>query len=98
MGIAVVGELPYAEGVADLSDLQLSETDIELINNLRLKVEKLIVVIISGRPLIITDQFQTADAWVAAWLPGSEGQGVADVLMGDYPFTGKTPLHLAAFV
>jgi beta-glucosidase len=91
VGIAVVGELPYAEGVADLSDLQLSLEDIELISNLRLKVEKLIVVIISGRPLIITDQYQTADAWVAAWLPGSEGQGVADVLMGDYPFTGKTP-------
>jgi beta-glucosidase len=91
VGIAVVGERPYAEGVADLSNLQLSEEDIELINNLRLKVEKLVVVILSGRPLIIIDQYQTADAWVAAWLPGSEGQGVADVLFGDVPFTGKSP-------
>jgi beta-glucosidase len=91
VGIAVVGERPYAEGVADLSNLQLSEDDIELINNLRLKVEKLVVIILSGRPLIITDQYQTADAWVAAWLPGSEGQGVADVLFGDVPFTGKSP-------
>jgi beta-glucosidase len=91
VGIAVVGELPYAEGVADLSDLRLSEADINVIKNMRLKVDKLIVVIISGRPLIITDQYQTADAWVAAWLPGSEGEGVADVLLGDYPFTGKSP-------
>jgi len=40
---------------------------------------------------VITDQYITADAWVAAWLPGSEGAGVADVLLGDYPFTGKLP-------
>jgi len=71
--------------------LQLSNDDIALIDNLRLKVDKLIVVILSGRPLIITDQNRTADAWVAAWLPGSEGQGVADVLFGDYPFTGRSP-------
>ncbi len=91
IGIAVVGERPYAEGVADLSDLQLPPEDIDLIEAMRLKVDKLIVVILSGRPLIITEQYQLADAWVAAWLPGSEGQGVADVLFGDYPFTGKSP-------
>jgi len=39
--------------------------------------------------MVITDQFQDADAWVAAWLPGSEGEGVTDVLFGDYLFTGK---------
>ena len=58
---------------------------------MRPKVDKLIVVILSGRPLVITDQYPLADAWVAAWLPGSEGAAVADVLFGDYPFTGKTP-------
>jgi beta-glucosidase len=91
VGVAVVGEMPYGEGVGDSADLSLSETDILTMNNLRVKVEKLVVIIVSGRPLVITDQFQIADAWVAAWLPGSEGVGVADVLFGDYPFTGKLP-------
>ena len=91
VGVVIVGELPYAEGVADSADLRLSPQDIEIINQLRGKVEKLVVIILSGRPLVITDQYITADAWVAAWLPGSEGAGVADVLLGDYPFTGKLP-------
>jgi beta-glucosidase len=46
------------------------------------------VIILSGRPLVITEQLPLANAWVAAWLPGSEGQGIADVLFGDFPFTG----------
>jgi len=91
IGIAVVGEQPYAEGVGDASDLQLSEGDIDTIQNIKPHVKKLIVVILSGRPLVISDQIDQADAWVAAWLPGTEGQGISDVLFGDHPFTGKTP-------
>jgi len=91
VGIAVVGEMPYAEGVGDKADLGLSQDDVDRIDYLRTKVDKLIVVILSGRPLVITDQYQTADAWVAAWLPGSEGAAVSDVLFGDYPFVGKLP-------
>jgi beta-glucosidase len=91
VGIVVVGEMPYAEGLGDKADLSLSDTDIQIIKNMRPLVDKLIVVIISGRPLIITDQLSTADAWVAAWLPGTEGEGVSDVLFGDHPFTGKLP-------
>jgi beta-glucosidase len=91
LGIVIVGELPYAEGVADTADLRLSPGDIQIIQQVRTKVDKLVVVILSGRPMVITDQFQSADAWVAAWLPGSEGEGVADVILGDYPFTGKLP-------
>jgi beta-glucosidase len=49
-----------------------------------------VVILLSGRPLMLTDHLDLADAWVAAWLPGTEGQGVADVLFGDEPFTGKT--------
>jgi beta-glucosidase len=52
---------------------------------------KVIVVLISGRPLLVTEQIEQADAFVAAWLPGSEGDGVAEVLFGDYNFTGKLP-------
>lgn len=91
IGIAVVGEQPYAEGVGDQSSLALSGTDIETITNLRSHSKKLIVIILSGRPLVITPQYQSADAWVAAWLPGTEGAGVADVLFGGHPFVGKLP-------
>jgi beta-glucosidase len=90
-GIVVVGEWPYAEGVGDTDDLSLSDTDLERINNIRASVDKLVVVVLSGRPMVITDQLPLADAWVAAWLPGTEGDGVADVLFGDYPFVGKLP-------
>jgi beta-glucosidase len=89
IGIVVVSEEPYSEGVGDATDLQLSEADIITIRNTKTHVKKLIVVILSGRPLVITDQLDQADAWVAAWLPGTEGGGMADVLFGDYPFTGK---------
>jgi beta-glucosidase len=91
VGIAIVGEIPYAEGMGDRADLTLCQKDLLVIDALRPKVDELIVVILSGRPLVITDQYQSADAWVAAWLPGSEGAGVADVLFGDYPFVGKLP-------
>jgi beta-glucosidase len=89
VGIVVVGETPYAEGQGDTADLALSEGDIALITNMRPQVNKLIVILFSGRPMIITDQLLLADAWVAAWLPGTEGQGIADLLFGDFPFTGK---------
>lgn len=91
IGIAVVGEDPYAEGVGDAADLSLSAADMQAIDALRLHSRKLVVVIISGRPLVITPQFRTADAWVAAWLPGTEASGIADVLFGDHPFTGRLP-------
>jgi beta-glucosidase len=91
VGIVAVGEMPYAEGLGDKADLHLSDADVKVIAKVRSLVDKLIVVIISGRPLIITDQLDDADAWVAAWLPGTEGEGVSDVLFGDRPFTGKLP-------
>lgn len=91
VGIVVVGEMPYAEGLGDKADLRLADSDIKMITNMRPLVDKLIVVIISGRPMIITDQFSMADAWVMAWLPGTEGQGVSDMLFGDHPFTGRLP-------
>ncbi|MDO9086971.1 MAG: glycoside hydrolase family 3 protein [Anaerolineaceae bacterium] len=89
VGIVVVGEKPYAEGVGDANDLSLSADDIDLIERMRKHSQELIVIIISGRPMIITSAYQLADAWVAAWLPGTEGAGVADVILGDYAFTGK---------
>ncbi len=89
IGIAVVGEAPYAEGIGDTDDLSLTEAEIGMIARVRERSDKLVVILISGRPMIVTDQINIADAFVAAWLPGTEGQGVADVLFGDLPFSGK---------
>lgn len=89
VGIVVIGETPYAEGVGDRDDLGLTITDRRLIDRIRERSEKLVVILLSGRPLIITDQLRVSDAFVAAWLPGTEGAGITDVLFGDVPFTGK---------
>ncbi len=91
IGIAVVGEQPYAEWQGDSATLNLSSADVTVIERLRATSRRLVVVLISGRPLIISDALNEADAFVAAWLPGSEGEGVADVLFGAQPFRGKLP-------
>ncbi len=89
VGIAVIGEKPYAEGIGDRSDLSLDEEDIEAVDNMLKAGIPVAVILISGRPMIITDVLPQVDAFVAAFLPGTEGQGVADVLFGDYQPTGK---------
>jgi len=89
IGIAVLAEMPYAEGFGDRADLTLPPEDVLLIQRLRPRCRRLVVILLSGRPLILTDQLPLVDALVAAWLPGTEGQGVTDVLFGDLPFTGK---------
>ncbi|XP_065867526.1 uncharacterized protein [Euphorbia lathyris] len=86
--IVVVGEPPYAETQGDNLNLTISEPGPEVISNICGNV-KCVVVIVSGRPLVIEPYVSQMDAIVAAWLPGSEGQGVADVLFGEYGFTGK---------
>ena len=91
VGIVVVGEMPYAEGVGDRADLALDEIQIGLIERVRARSHKLVVIPLSGRPLIISEQLPLADAWIAAWLPGTEGQGVADVLFGAFEFQGALP-------
>jgi beta-glucosidase len=91
VGIVVIAEQPYAEGVGDTADLSLSEAENKLITEMRDQSESVVVILLSGRPRVITEQLPLAEAWVAAWLPGTEGGGIADVLFGDYPFTGKSP-------
>ncbi|MGE5643461.1 MAG: glycoside hydrolase family 3 protein [Byssovorax cruenta] len=90
VGIVVLAEDPYAEGVGDRADLSLNEQEIGILEETRKYSQHIVVILISGRPRVITNQLDMADAWVAAWLPGTEGGGIADVLFGDYPFTGKT--------
>lgn len=91
VGIVVVAEKPYAEGVGDSADPKLAAKDIALIENMRARANKVIVIVMSGRPIEITEQLSLADAWIAAWLPGTEGNGVSDMLFGDFEFTGKLP-------
>lgn len=89
VGIVVIAEQPYSEGVGDSADISLSSNEINLITETGKQSKTVVVILISGRPRVITDQLSLAEAWVVAWLPGTEGGGIADVLLGDYPFTGK---------
>jgi beta-glucosidase len=90
--IVVIGETPYAEGQGDNSTLSLSRDDLTVLSNIKRSGVPIITVMVSGRPLIVTSQLPDWSAFVAAWLPGTEGNGVADVLFGDYKFTGKLPV------
>jgi beta-glucosidase len=90
--IIVIGETPYAEGQGDNNTLSLSREDLTTLNTIKRTGVPIITVMVSGRPLIVTSQLPDWNAFVAAWLPGTEGNGVADVLFGDYKFTGKLPM------
>ena len=89
LAIVVVGETPYAEGAGDRADLALSKADHDAVANMKNAGIPVIVVVLSGRPVILGDIATRADAVVAAWLPGSEGAGVADILLGAAKPTGK---------
>lgn len=91
VGIVVLSEEPYAEFEGDNNRIGLSRGDIAMVERMRASTKTLIIVLYSGRPLIVTPELLSADAFVAAWLPGTEGAGMTDVLFGDFPFTGKLP-------
>jgi beta-glucosidase len=88
-GIVVIGETPYAEWMGDRQSLELPEEDVAVVEKMQQAGMPLVVILISGRPLIIEKVIDKADAFVAAWLPGTEGRGVTDVLFGDFKFVGK---------
>ena len=81
--LAVVGEYPYAEGYGDDGDLSLNLADQETLNRVIASGNTLIVLMISGRPLLVHDKVDEFDAFVASFLPGMAGEGIADVLFGD---------------
>ena len=87
--MVVIGEAPYAEMKGDRSDLQLDPADVEAVRAAKKAGLPVVVVLFSGRPLILEPILQDVDALIAAWLPGSEGDGIADVLFGAYNPTGK---------
>lgn len=95
--IVVVGENPYAETSGDRSSSNLTiangdkgmlQSIEESLQEAREKDIPVIMLLLSGRPVTIADYVDDFDAIVAAWLPGTEGEGIADVLIGDYDFTG----------
>ncbi|MFH0891562.1 MAG: glycoside hydrolase family 3 protein [Candidatus Falkowbacteria bacterium] len=92
IGIAVISEKPYAEGAGDTENLDLSESDRNMIESVKKHSKKTVLLILAGRPLMISDVIDRMDAVVMAWLPGSEGDGVTEVLYGKYDFKGKLPL------
>ena len=89
LGVVVIGEKPYAEGNGDRADLALAKEDVDAVHQMKSAGIPVVVILISGRPMMVNDVLDQADAFLAAWLPGTEGQGVADVLFGDYKPTGK---------
>lgn len=91
--IVVVGEDPYAEARGDSDDLALSDEHKQLISGCKSLDKQVVVLLISGRVLLIKDELQQSDAFIAAWLPGSEGGGVADFLFATDGFKpmGKSP-------
>lgn len=91
VGIVVIGEQPYAEGMGDKADLHIAQSDIDLIHRVQEHADHVVVVLLSGRPLIVDAGIEDWDAFVAAWLPGTEGNGISDVLFGKAPFSGTLP-------
>ena len=91
--VVVVGENPYAEGFGDTENLRLTKAHKNLISGCKNLNKQVIVMLISGRVLLIKDELADSDAFVAAWLPGSEGAGVADFLFATDGFkpVGQSP-------
>jgi beta-glucosidase len=98
VAVVVFGEHPYAESLGDLTTIDYqhgNKSDLKLLRRLHAAHIPVVAVFVSGRPLLVTQEIASADAFVAAWLPGSEGGGIADLLIGDangaprYAFTGS---------
>lgn len=100
VAVVVIGEDPYAEGWGDYrpapcekcKPIGIGESQQAVLDKVKASGVPMVVVMVSGRPLMIEEEVANWNSMVAAWLPGSEGAGVADVLMGDYAPTGKLPV------
>ncbi|KAJ9543657.1 hypothetical protein OSB04_023364 [Centaurea solstitialis] len=90
--IVVVGEAPYSESYGDNSELTIPFKGDELLKTVATNIPTL-AILISGRPLVLEPSLlDTLDALIAAWLPGTEGNGITDVIFGDYEFHGRLPV------
>ena len=91
VGVVVIGETPYAETKGDSTDLTVASADVNVVKAMKNAGLKTVVVLIAGRPMILDPLMSYADAIVVAWLPGSEGAGITDILFGDAKPSGKLP-------
>ncbi|HXJ19464.1 MAG TPA: glycoside hydrolase family 3 N-terminal domain-containing protein [Polyangia bacterium] len=104
VGIAVIGETPYSEGCGDIPNpmggtlctnrpttLEVDSSDVAVVQKMKSAGLKVVVVLVAGRPLMLDQILPMADAIVMAWLPGTEGAGVTDVLFGDVHPSGTLP-------
>lgn len=90
VAVVVFGEKPYAEFAGDQGDMVFrDEEGLELLKRFKAQGIPTVAVFLSGRPMWMNRELNAADAFVASWLPGSEGAGVADVLTGATPATGR---------
>jgi beta-glucosidase len=89
VGVLVIGEKPYAEFMGDSTDLSLAKEDMDALANMKKAGIPVVALILSGRPIILGAVPDQVDSLIAAWLPGSEGEGVADILFGDAKPAGK---------
>jgi beta-glucosidase len=89
MAVVVVGETPYAEMKGDNQNPSLTSEDLKVIENVKKLKIPFVILIISGRPVILDKLVTDSPAVVACWLPGTEAQGITDVIFGDYDFKGK---------
>jgi len=105
VAVVVYGETPYAEGNGDIDNIDYQRNnpvDQQLLESLKEQDIPVVSVFISGRPMYVNPELNASDAFVAAWLPGSEGQGVADVIIADengeprHPMTGELPFSWPA--
>jgi beta-glucosidase len=90
--VVVVGEQPYVEGRGDTDDLSLKKSQTQLVRKFKKMGVPVITILISGRPMIINSELHNSDALFAAWLPGTEADGIAELLFGNYEPTGKLPM------
>ena len=92
----VIGEKPYSEGVGDRDSLEISEEDKMLLEKVKRANTPYVIILISGRPMLINDEIKNSDSFIAAWLPGTEGAGITDVIFGDYNPTGRLSMSWPA--
>ncbi len=93
--IVVIGEQPYAEMYGDRENLELESPQIEMVRKLKNMGIPVITILISGRPMLINPALHNSDVFIAAWLPGTEGDGIAEVLFGDFQPKGILPVSWA---
>lgn len=105
VAVVVIGEEPYAEGQGDRADLNQAKAkpaDLALLKKLKADGIPVVTVLLTGRPLWVNPELNQSDAFMVAWLPGSEGGGVADMLFRDanggiaYPLRGRLPFRWPA--